>query len=56
MRHLELVTVVVAGLFVRPEQHAELNRRLEHALDMPGDPKRPPSHPVSGRKSKLRPI
>ncbi|MHB8283633.1 MAG: hypothetical protein ACYDD1_03060 [Caulobacteraceae bacterium] len=52
MRHLELVSCIVAGLFVRPEQYAELNRRLEHAL---GEGKRGTGGVAAPRRSRNRP-
>jgi hypothetical protein len=54
MRHLELMTCVVAGLFTRPEHYAALNRRLEHALDDDGDLKRRPGRTAQSQKSKAR--
>lgn len=55
MRHLELMTCVVAGLFTRPEHYAELNRRLEHALDDSIDSRRSTACTGHGGKDKPRP-
>jgi hypothetical protein len=55
MRHLELVTCVVAGLFTRPENYVQLNRRLEHALDDTTDAKPRAGWVGPGRKSRSRP-
>lgn len=53
MRHFELMTCVVAGLFTRPENYVALNRRLEHALDDRADAKR--ASPGESQPSKGRP-
>lgn len=56
MRRFELITCVVAGLFTRPQNYAELNRRLEHALnDSAGDKMRSDRSPANA-KDKSAPI
>jgi hypothetical protein len=55
MRHLELMTCVVAGLFTRPENYAELNKRLEHALDDASDLKPRPRRMSGVLKQRPRP-
>lgn len=55
MRHLELMTCIVAGFFTRPEHYVDLNRRLEHALDDKGAAKRRAGRPGAGPGGKPRP-